>query len=156
MLLLPLGRFGPRYLLLAAGQTDWNDTWLDRDSREVSALIRGLAHPGDTLFVWGFRPEMYVYTRLPAANRFLDSQPLTGVPADRHLTDSTSLDVSGARDHRAALVRTHPSFIIDGLGLFNPSLAIPQYSDLRLWFGDYREVARTRGSVVYHRFSRSP
>jgi len=156
LLLLPLGRFGPRYLLLAAGQTNWNDTWMDRDSREVSALIRRQAHPGDTLFVWGFRPEMYVYTRLPAANRFLDSQPLTGVPADRHLADSTSLDASGARGHRAELVRTHPSFIIDGLGLFNPALAIPQYSDLRLWFGDYREVGRTRGSVVYRRFPRGP
>ena len=64
------------------------DTAMDRDSRAASALVRRMARPGDTLFVWGFRPEMYVYTGLPAAPRFLDSQPLTGVPADRHLTST--------------------------------------------------------------------
>jgi len=156
LLLIPLGRFGPRYLLLAAGQTSWSDTAMDRDSREVAALIRHQERPGDTLFVWGFRPEMYVYTRLPAANRFLDSQPLTGVPADRHLTESTPLDDQGARDHRAELVSSHPTFIIDGLGLYNPALAISNYGDLRRWFSDYREVVRSGQSVVYQRLAAAP
>jgi hypothetical protein len=151
LLLLPLGRFGPRYLLLAAGQTGWSDTAMDRDSRAASDLVRRQARPGDTLFVWGFRPEMYVYTRLPAASRFLDSQPLTGVPADRHLTESTPLDEQGARDHRTELVRTQPVFIIDGLGLYNPALAITHYRDLEPWLSGYREVARSGGSVVYRR-----
>ena len=153
LLLVPLGRFGPRYLLLAAGQTNWNDTAMDRDSRQLAALIRRQTRPGDTLFVWGFRPEMYVYTGLPAATRFLDSQPLTGVPADRHLTESTPLDAPGARQHRAELLPSQPTFIVDGLGLYNPALAITHYADLRPWFGDYREVARTADSVLYRRVS---
>ncbi len=156
LLLVPLGRFGPRYVILAAGQTNWNDTAMDRDSRDVAELIRRRARPGATLFIWGFRPEMYVYTRLPAANRFLDSQPLTGVPADRHLTESTPLDSNGARDHRIELVRSHPTFIVDGLGLYNPALAITHYSDLAQWFSEYREVARSGQSVVYQRISEIP
>jgi hypothetical protein len=155
LLLIPLGRFGPRYVLLAAGQTSWNDTAMDRDSRRVAALVRQRARSGDTLFVWGFRPEIYVYAGLPAANRFLDSQPLTGVPADRHLMDSTPLDGNGARDHRAALIHSHPTFIVDGLGLFNPDLAITRYPDLRQWFDDYRAVVHSGQSVLYQRLGRA-
>src|SRR5207302_9670344 len=82
-LIAPMVRFGPRYLQVE--DPVWVDTAMDRDSRAAAALIRAVA-PG-SLFVWGFRPELYIYTRWPAATRFLDSQPLTGVPADRHLVD---------------------------------------------------------------------
>ena len=115
----------------------------------VMALTLRLARPGDTLFVWGFRPELYVYTGLPAASRFLDSQPLTGVPADRHLTQSEPLEVAGPAGRRAELARSHPAFVIDGLGLYNPRLAINQYPDLEPWLAHYREAARSGQSIIY-------
>ena len=87
LLLIPATRFGPTYLT-ALTNHEWRDIGMDRDSRAAAAFTRNLAKPGDTLFVWGYRPEMYAYTQLPAATIFLDSQPLTGVPADRHLTQS--------------------------------------------------------------------
>jgi hypothetical protein len=151
LLLIPATRFGPRYLYLAAGQAAWADTLMDQDSRRASALTHERAHPGDTLFVWGYRPEMYVYTRLPAATMFLDCQPLTGVPADRHLSDSTPLEIEGPRMRRAELTRSHPAFVIDGLGFYNPRLAITRYPDLREWLSGYRQVARTGGSIIYER-----
>lgn len=149
LLVIPLARFGPRYLLLASGHTDWADIAMDRSSRNAASAVRQLAHPGDTLFVWGFRPELYVYTQLPAANRFLDSQPLTGVPADRHLTQSTPVETVGAKAHRAELARSAPTFIIDGLGPYNPRLAITRYSDLSEWLSRYREAGRFGGAVIY-------
>ncbi|PWU04870.1 MAG: hypothetical protein C5B51_15905 [Terriglobia bacterium] len=149
LLLVPLARFGPRYILLAAGTSDWTDTAMDRDSRQAAAITRQLARPGDTLFVWGFRPEMYVYAELPAATRFLDSQPLTGVPADRHLTQSEPIETEAPPARRAELARSHPTFVIDGLGLYNPRLAITSYGDLRNWLGGYREVARSGQSIIY-------
>jgi hypothetical protein len=151
LLLIPATRFGPRYVLLAAGNTEWSDTAMDRDSRAAAALVRQAAHPGDTLFVWGFRPELYVDTRLPAATRFLDSQPLTGVPADRHLTQSQPLEIEAAQARRRELAESTPTFIMDGLGLYNPKLAISRYPELRTWFAQYREVARTMGIVIYRR-----
>ena len=149
LLLVPLIRFGPRYAQLAAGETAWADTAMDRSSRGAAALVRPLTHAGDTLFVWGFRPELYVYTGLPAANRFLDSQPLTGVPADRHLTQSMPVETVGAQAHRAELARSAPTFIIDGLGLYNPRLALPRYPDLREWLSRYQEVGQVGGCVIY-------
>jgi len=148
LLLVPLVRFGPRYVWMAA-ERSWADTAMDRDSRAAAALLR--ATPGATLFVWGFRPELYVYADMPAALRFLDSQPLTGVPADRHLTQSAAVAPELARAHREELARSRPEFLLDGLGPYNPRLAITQYPDLSGWLQQYRELARTRGTVLYRR-----
>ncbi len=155
LLLVPLVRFGPRYVLLAAGRSDqWADAAMDRDSRTASRLARRLAPAGSTLLVWGFRPEMYVYTGMPAASRFLDCQPLTGVPADRHLRQSTPLAPELAAANRRALVETHPTVIMDGLGPLNPRLAIDAYPDLHAWLAEYRVAARTAMTVIYVRMER--
>jgi hypothetical protein len=150
LLLVPLVRFAPSYVA-AVDSAQWRDTAMDRDSRAAAALIRGLAKPGDTLLAWGYRPELYVYTGLPAATMYLDSQPLTGVPADRHLVDSRPVETVQAARRRAALAYSHPAFVVDGLGLYNPNLAIVNYPDLRQWLAGYREVARTGGTVIYQR-----
>ncbi len=150
LLLIPAIRFAPTYVA-AARNVDWRDTAMDRDSRAAAALVRAMAKPGDTLFVWGYRPEDYVYTRLPAATMYLDAQPLTGVPADRHLTQATTVETDAPRERRAALTRSAPSFILDGIGLYNPRLAIGHYPDLHAWLGSYREMGRTGGTVVYRR-----
>ena len=154
LLVIPLARFAPPYGMAArdtARGSTWNDTAMDRDSRAAGALVRAAAQPGDTLFVWGYRPEIYVYSRLRAATRFLDSQPLTGVPADRHLTQSTPVETSQSRERRAELARSQPTFIVDGLGEYNPHLAIGQFADLHQWMAGYREVTRSAGSVIYRR-----
>ena len=140
---------GSRPPTAALTRPEWRDTAMDRDSRAAAAVVGRLARPGDTLFVWGYRPEIYVYTRLPAATRYLDSQPLTGVPADRHLTQSTPVETAMAGARRAELAGTRPAFIVDGLGLYNPRLALESFADLRPWLAGYREVARTGGTVIY-------
>jgi len=150
LLLIPVIRFAPGYWA-AARNSDWRDTAMDRDSRAAAAMVRAIALPGDTLFVWGYRPEDYVYTRLPAAAMFLDSQPLTGVPADRHLTQSVPLETQAPAERRARLSRSAPTWILDGLGPYNPRLAIGAYPDLRAWLKDYREAARTGGTIIYRR-----
>ena len=62
-------RFAPTYYQ-AARDAGWRDTAMDRDSRSAAAIVRAAAKPGDTLFVWGYRPEIYVYSHLPAATAF--------------------------------------------------------------------------------------
>jgi len=150
LLAIPLARFTPSYVAaLRGGQ--WRDTAMDRDSRAAAALIRPLAKPGDTLLAWGYRPELYVYTHLPAATMYLDSQPLTGVPADRHLTGSRPVETAGAAARRLALTKSTAAFVADGLGPYNPQLAIGNYPELREWMAAYREVGRTAGTVIYQR-----
>lgn len=160
LLLVPLIRFGPRYVMLARDLAtgrphQWADVAMDQDSRAAARLAREMARPGDTLFVWGFRPELFAYTGLPAGTRFLDSQPLTGVPADRHLTQSTPVATDFTRANREELARLRPSIIIDGLSFFNPALAMDRYEELRPWLASYREAART-GTFVIYRLPRDP
>ena len=45
--------------------------------------------------------------------------------------------------------RARPTFVVDGLSSYNPRLAIANYPELRPWFANYREVARTRQTVIY-------
>jgi len=153
---VPVIRFGPRYFLLAADDLEgrphnWRDVALDQESRQAAALVRQIARTGDTIFVWGYRPNVVVYTRLPVASRMWESQPLTGVPADRHLGDARSVDPEWARQNRAELVRSSPSIIVDGLSAYNPRLSLMNYPDLADWFRHYCQAGRAGGIAVYQR-----
>jgi hypothetical protein len=148
LLLIPIVRFAPTYYY-ALNPATWRDAAMDQDSRAAADLLHRLSRPGDTLFVWGYRPEIYVYSRLPSATRYLDSQPLTGVPADRHLTESTPVETAASAVHRAELVSAHPTLLVDGLGLYNPKLALSAFPDLGPWLSNYRVIARTPHSVIY-------
>ena len=154
MLLVPAIRFGPRYAtlaydLLAGREHQWADIALDRDSRAAAALVNQRKHPGDTLFVWGYRPGIFVYTRMSVASRFWDSQPLTGVPADRHLRETLAVLPERAAQNRGEFAGSRPTFVVDSLSLSNPRLAIDGYPELREWLGQYKVVARTPMSLIY-------
>ncbi len=156
LLLVPLIRFGPRYALLALDNLshrdpNWSDVIMDLDSQHAAAKIRTLAHPGDTLFVWGYRPDLYVYTRMSSDSLFWDSQPLTGVPADRHLSATSAIYAGPAVANRQELARSHPTFLVDGLGLLNPKLRLDTFPDLTRWEASYAPVARTKLCLIYRR-----
>jgi hypothetical protein len=150
LLMVPVVRFGPSYV--AAANPRWRDTAMDRDSRAAAAIIRQTARPGDTLFVWGYRPELFAYTGLLAGSMYLDSQPLTGVPADRHLTQSTPVETTEARRRRAELVALRPPDIVaDGLSAYNPALAMTRYPELAAWMEHYALAGRTGETAIYRR-----
>jgi hypothetical protein len=55
---IPLGRFGPRYAMLASDlvrhrETQWTDLVSNRDSRAAAAIV---GRDGTLLF-WGYRPD---------------------------------------------------------------------------------------------------
>ena len=155
LLLIPLIRFGPRYVTLALDRDPgWTDLAMDRDSHEAAKQIRASAAAGDTLYVWGYRPDIFVYTGMPAASRYLDSQAMTGVPADRHLTQSTPVRIGTTSEARRELALSRPDFIADGLSLYNPQLAMQSYPELRAWLANYQEFARTRNTILYRRVTR--
>jgi hypothetical protein len=156
LLLPPLIRFGPRYVRLAYDdivqrQPHWIDIVMDLDSQEVAKKLRALEGSADSLFVWGYRPDIYVYSRMTPNGLFWDSQPLTGVPADRHLHTAGAIYSGPAARNRIELTRSHPTFLVDGLGLLNPNLAPNIYPELRPWLANYKLVDRTKLSLIYRR-----
>ncbi|MDQ6760721.1 MAG: hypothetical protein M3Z32_12785 [Acidobacteriota bacterium] len=151
LLILPLVRFGPRYAILASDLVQrrthrWSDLRLSEDSAAAARLLQDKT---GSLLVWGYRPDVFAFSHMRAGTRFLDSQPLTGVLADRHLTNSKAALPELARNNRRELVSTRPTYIVDGLGLLNPVLAITRYPDLAPWLASYREIGRTDLSIVY-------
>jgi hypothetical protein len=148
LLAVPLIRFGKPYVILARGGT-MNDLSMDRDSRAASEKLRALSRPGETLFVWGFRPDIFIDSQLPAGSRFLESQPISGVLADRHLFSSAAIAPDFTAPNVRELLTTKPTWIVDGLGLYNPSLALQRQPALAQWFSLYTEVARTEFSILY-------
>lgn len=149
-MLVPLVRFGPRYAMVSSSR----DLAMDRDSRAASRIALQYAPPNGSLYVWGYRPEMYVYSRLRPATEYLDCQALTGVPADRHLGSTQIVLTKGTHEAREELSHSRPDVVIDGLSRYNPALSMDHYSELRPWLADYREVAHTQGSVIYVRRAR--
>ncbi len=150
LLAVPLIRFGKPYITLARGAT-LTDLAMDRDSRAAAEKLRALSRPGDTLFVWGFRPDIFIDSGLPAGTRFLESQPISGVLADRHLFSTESIAPQFTAPNVRELQSTSPTWIVDGLGLYNPSLALARDASLAEWFSHYTEVARTDFCILYRR-----
>jgi hypothetical protein len=155
-LLIPVIRFAPRYGTLAydnffGRRPHWSDVVMDLDSQDAAQRIRSSARPGDTLFVWGYRPDLYVYARMVPDGKFSDSQPLTGVPADRHLSATNAIYSDPAARNREELIRSDPTFVVDGLGLLNPRLRPDIYPELRPWLARYTFIGRTKLSLIYRR-----
>jgi hypothetical protein len=155
LLAIPLVRFGPRYTMLAGDliggrATQWSDVLLNDDSKRAAQIIKSREQPSDTLLVWGYRPDIFAYLQLPVAGRFLDSQLLTGVIADRHLTSSHVSFPSLAVANRQQLTSLRPTWIVDALGPANPALAITAYPVLQQWLsGNYTQCGSTQDSIIY-------
>jgi hypothetical protein len=145
LLAIPAVRFAPSYFTLARSR----DLTIDRDSRAVARQLRQRARPGDTLFVWGFRPDIFIDSEMPAGTRFLESQPISGVLADRHLFSSEAIAPDFTAPHRLELEHSRPTWVVDGLGILNPPLALQAQPYLAGWFAQYREVGRTAFSILY-------
>ncbi|HYP28939.1 MAG TPA: glycosyltransferase family 39 protein [Blastocatellia bacterium] len=114
--------------------------------------------PESYLFVWGYRPEIYYWSGLLPASRFLSSQPLTGVPADVHYFGGEHralLDERVTAEARAVLVgeleRHRPKYVVDELGFFNADLSIEDYPETSEFMKDYKRLGATGRFLIYRR-----
>lgn len=150
LLAVPLARFGPRYAELGLetwhGQKHaWRDLAMFESSREAARHLKG-----GRLLVWGYRPELFVLSGLPAGTPFLDSQPLNGVLADRHLSSSKPTCEDVAQANRAKLAKMpQPEWLADGLSPYNPALDPFLIPELKGWLSRYRLVAELPGYRLY-------
>jgi hypothetical protein len=145
LLLIPLARFGPRAIQLALGDTSWDDLALHRDSQQVARYIREHGKPEDTLFVWGYRPDIDALARRRGGAPFLESQPLNCVFADRHLTQSKPLSGQGCEERLRRFREAEPNWLVDGLGPLNARLRLEAYRNMK----GYALVLRTPSAYLY-------
>jgi hypothetical protein len=115
--------------------------------------------PSDYLFVWGYRPEIYYWSGLLPASKYLSTQPLTGVPADVHYLGSDYHAVLDERDTAATrqelaqeLARVQPEYIVDELGFFNDDLAMARYSEFSELLSGYKNIGAVERFIIYRRW----
>ncbi len=143
LLVIPFVRYLPSYWRVERS----GDLAMFRDAQTAAATLTG---SGGTILTWGYRPEIDAMARLPGGTPFLESQPLTCVFADRHLVSKqTNGEDAACASRRVSLTRYRPTFIVDGLGRYNPELAIARYPDLAQWMRQYKVVALTQGTIIY-------
>ena len=145
LLAIPVVRFAPSYFTLAESR----DLAIDRDSKAAARELDERAKPDDTLFVWGFRPDIFIYSGMPGGTRFLESQFISGVLADRHLFSTEEIAPELTAPNRAEVARSRPTWIVDGLGILNPAMGLAKQPYMADWFAQYQEVARTEFSILY-------
>ena len=151
LLLVPVIRFAPGHWRALMQPESWSDLALYNDARQGASIIGTTAQWSDTLFVWGYRPEYYSLTGLHAGTRFLDSQPVSGVLADRHLTSAHISAPEWAARNLPALLASQPTYVVDGLGPYNPALAMDRQASLKDWLAHYQKLGQTQGSIIYRR-----
>jgi hypothetical protein len=115
--------------------------------------------PSDYLFVWGYRPEVYYWSGLLPASKYLSTQPLTGVPADVHYLGSHYHAVLDERDTAAVrrelaqeLAHVQPEYIVDELGFFNDDLAMARYSEFGELLSGYKNINTVERFILYRRW----
>jgi hypothetical protein len=166
---------------LSSTNAGWYHEQLNREERMAGALVRELPYlqnqldgsgieairndrsrpagadgSSDYLFVWGASAELYYWSGLIPASRYLSAQPLTGVPAD--VEDGTSnsiLDDAVTAAARGQLVldleQTRPLYIVDAPGFFNARLSILSYPELREFMKNYESLGATGRFLIYRK-----
>jgi len=166
---------------VSKANAEWRYSERNHEERMVAAVVRGLPEvvadqsgpedirlnsprklgtnmQSDYVFVWGYRPEIYYWSGLLPASRYLSTQPLTGVPADVHYFGDdyrSLLDEAVAARARAELSRdleeTRPKYIVDEVGFYNRDLAILNYQELETVMSEYKSVGSTGRFLLYVR-----
>jgi len=67
------------------------------------------------------------------------------------LTESTPVEFEASHARRVELAGSLPEIVVDGLGIYNPRLALSAYPELASWMAGYREAGRTGQTVIYTR-----
>ncbi|MEW6206812.1 MAG: glycosyltransferase family 39 protein [Acidobacteriota bacterium] len=152
-------------LMVAAAVREWPGGFgaAEREGREAmraDSPREGARSASDYLFVWGARAEIYYWSGLIPASRFLTTQPLTGVPSDVH-HDKSSRPVFEEELTRAARIelvdelrRAQPRYIVDEIGFFNRAMSIQSYEETRELMKDYERMGTTGRFLIYRRKER--
>jgi hypothetical protein len=129
------------------------------EMRRIGPRERAPEGRSDYLFIWGYRPEIYYWSGLLPASKYLSTQPLTGVPADVHYLSSDYHAVLDERDTAATrqelaqeLAHVQPEYIVDELGFFNDDLAMARYSEFSELLSGYKNIGAIERFIIYRRW----
>lgn len=135
-------------LKLALGQS----TTQDRPLAPLVARMAATSKPGDKLFVWGFRPQLYVASRLAPATRFTLTDVVVGASGDVGRTlDSNGVhafyEPGGWQALMEELDRERPRFIVDAryMAIQTEARPLSEFPLLARYIQRHYDLAATLG-----------
>lgn len=148
-------------LIASAGHRAATFDLSDGISKDIGLVIKARTRPDDRIFVWGYEPELHVFSERLPNTRFIYSVFLTGLIPWTNLDALKNTDyaiIPGAWDALwVDFARRPPAVIVDTHGN-RGFLKYPLRKQAKLWAlveKDYVEVAvdyaKARGYSVYQR-----
>jgi len=124
--------------------------FIHEQTRQCGEYLRTAAATDDSLFVWGYWPQLYVHARMRPASRFVYCNFITGkIPASVGRPDHQDLGLHGKkalRDLLTDLKKNKPKFIADtspsnlyGYGVY----PISDFSELAKYIAQHYQLDST-------------
>ncbi len=127
------------------------DQFTADESAAVTTYLRERVAPGDTLFVWGFRPELYYLTQTRPATRFIFQFPLV---ADWYPVEWQQQTVDTLWD-------VMPPYVVVARGDFMPwvtghdadsNMLLQEYTELNNWLiFNYEQETEVGSFLIWRR-----
>lgn len=132
----------------------FQDIMIGRDHVAVAKVMESMSGPKESVFVWGFCPQLYVLAHRRPATRFTFTALLSGqtVGGRTVRTEPRSWELL-----KADLDKERPALVLDASSLFLKDQPLEAYPDFRAWLMQrYRPVVEVQGCRFYERNDRKP
>jgi hypothetical protein len=132
----------------------FQDIMIDRNHVAVSKVMQSMSGPEESVFVWGFCPQLYVLAHRRPATRFTFTAILSGQTVEGRMirTEPRSWDLL-----KADLEKERPALVLDASSLLLKDQPLEAYPDFRAWLMQrYRPVIEVQGCRFYERNDRRP
>lgn len=132
----------------------FKDIMIDRNHVAVAKVMQAMSGPEESVFVWGFCPQLYVLARRRPATRFTFTAILSGQTVEGRMirTEQRSWELL-----KADLDKERPALVVDASSLFLKDQPLEAYPDFRAWLMQrYRPVEGVQGCRFYERNDRKP
>jgi hypothetical protein len=132
----------------------FKDIMIDRNHVAAAKVMQSMSGPKESVFVWGFCPQLYVLAHRRPATRFTFTAILSGQTVEGRMirTQPRSWDLL-----KADLDKERPALVLDASSLFLKDQPLEAYPDFRAWLMQrYRPVVEVQGCRFYERNDRAP
>lgn len=127
---------------------------------ELGQIIQRNSRPEERMFIWGYMPELYVFSRRLPSTRFIYTNWITGfIPWTNSdfLTDTTYAIIPGTAEQLRQDLEKHPPAIVVDTGALRTYLKYPLSGQGWLWrkvLGEFAEIEPAAGSRLGFRIYR--
>ena len=127
----------------------FRDIMITRQHHAVAMAMRDMTKREESVFVWGFCPQLYVLGKLRPATRFTFTAILSGKTVEGRTIRS---EPRAWELLKADIEKERPALVVDASSLFLTDLPLDRFPEFKGWLLQrYRPVRDLQGCRFYER-----